>query len=658
MPNQITVFKKGKWGKDDSWLMGGKGANLAELQKLDGFEVPPFVNLTTQAFHEFLAADDKSEFIKTLTLNTLAEFNSAGMFIGGDILVSVRSGAPVSMPGMMDTILNVGLSLETQEAWEAKFGAHWFWDSYSRLLIQLCEAFGLSDVPKHDAYKGFRNAQIVTGILKRGDIDVDQFTSPAVSLSIAIRAVFDSWMTDRAIYYRKINGISDDLGTACNVQRMVFGNLNDTSGTGVLFTRDPSSGDNAVTGEFLVQAQGEDVVDGSTTPLPLKELEASTIPDHISDQLLELSDQLETHYKDMQDVEFTIEDGKLWILQTRTAKRTSEAAFRIALEMIDEDIITTSEAIERINVDDWYNSRKVEFLNTVEADFKGQAAGSGIAFGRAVFTSKEAEEATDPVILVRPETTPDDIAGMFKSQGVITYEGGMTSHAAVVARGMNIPCIVGVGGTGILGEGDLVAMDSSTGEIWVNREMEISDQGGSIYADKLIALIQSEKNIFARRNKYAPFTLLSVASMTDQDFLEMISQVEKSGAWYEGIILDTSEVLPFRDTGDGLVRLAKLTVLSAIAKKMGHRQKAIEKIFHTGKVTHTVGTCQTVQKISELKWSGQGHMYKINVKDWKNFLGPLYDNVVQMLIDNPPVDQIIDLIPNEAGLIENIFGRT
>lgn len=653
----IPIFGKNEYGTDHVALMGGKGAALADLHNLD-IAVPPFVNLTTDAYREFLEAGDKYVFCKKLAIATVDMFNVEGMKIGKEILVSVRSGSPVSMPGMMDTILNVGLSLDTQEIWEEKFGARWFWDSYSRLLLQLCDAQGMKDLPKHEASNGFRTVKKIYPRLREAGIDSETFVSVTGALTIAIHAVFKSWLGDRAIAYREINDIDESLGTACSIQRMVFGNLNDMSGTGVMFSRDPASGINLVTGEFLIKAQGEDVVDGSTTPEPLDKLKDTELGQEISSQLLKIAEKLELYYDDMQDVEFTIEDGKLWILQTRSGKRTSEAAFKIVVDMVDEELITESEAVERITLDDWHNVIGGRIISAPDTIHKGLAAGSGIAQGRAVFTSEDAEAATDDVILVRPETTPNDIKGMYAAKGILTFEGGITSHAAVVARGMNTPCIVGaINLNGKINEGDIVTLDSSTGKVWINEEILLGETGMSDDANIVMYWAQKQESVMCRRARYLPFTILPILWMTDEEFEAMIEEVVLTGKWLEGLILDMEPSFSFpTDDNSGLSELANLALPGYGTGKLNERSDRILKLFKVGIKTVTMTDIETVNSPAELE-KLTGKVVRIGRETWKEFLGTWYEGVLDALKENGTSNFVIDFAVTEDEIIEKIFGE-
>ncbi len=660
----IPVFGPTDFDKSHISLMGGKGAHLAELHNL-GLSVPPFVNLTTKAYSEWSVQSD-DDYVEYLANQVIMEFQDRGCYIGEDTLVSVRSGAPVSMPGMMDTILNVGLNLDTQEKWEKKFGAEWFWDSYSRLLLQLAGVLGLENLPSHDAQKGFRVAQKVTQALTKELHDIDELTTPQGAMTAAIEGVFKSWQSDRAKIYREIHGIDGALGTACSIQMMVFGNINKQSGTGVMFTRCPSSGVNLVAGEFLIQAQGEDVVDGSITPMPLNEVGDTTLGGDVLEALIDVAEVLEEHFSEVQDIEFTVEDDKLWVLQTRTAKRTSAAAFRIATEMVDEGTITIEEAINRIEIDDWHNVHGRTIVDPPEPYCEGLAAGSGIAQGRAVFTSQEAVDAVDPVILVRPETTPDDIAGMFAAEGIVTFEGGMTSHAAVVARGMNTPCVVGAKGMyGSTDAGDIITIDSAKGHIWINADLEITDGDGDYWADKLVRWAQEKSQSLARRNTYTAHTILKVSAMDDLDFETMISSVENEGGWLDRIVLDVSATPGFNIDADLLGELAKLSLPYTLHNKMHYRRAEIDRLAALGFPTPNADGLKIMASPATLiVWLDAiqddpiEQLVTLNSLHWKKFLGETFDTVMENLKRRDKRNNVLDFCPTETELIKTIFGGT
>ena len=485
--------------------MAEKGANLNEMTNI-GIPVPSGFTITTEVCNNYLRNVGKwPEGLKEEVEENLKKLEEKmGKKFGDEndpLLVSVRSGAKISMPGMMDTVLNLGLNDTTIKGLIAKTGNERFaWDAYRRFV----QMFG--DVVlgvEHDKFeevlhtkkeeKGVHydnelSAEDMKEVAQQFKEVINQNVEggfpeePVKQLEMAINAVFDSWNIPRAISYRKIHNIPEDLGTAVNVQSMVFGNMGDTSGTGVAFTRNPSTGENKFYGEFLINAQGEDVVAGIRTPESIEKLEQH-MPE-IYEQLVGIYKKLETHYKDMQDIEFTIEEGTLYMLQTRTGKRTAKAAVRIAAEMVEEGLIDKKTAIKRLDPEliDQLLHPSIKPNHGMPVIGKGLPASPGAASGKAVFTSEEAKEkgeAGEKVILVRKETSPDDIEGMHAAQGILTATGGMTSHAAVVARGMNKCCIAGCtdiivnpkdkkfvtkGGEEIH-EGDIITLNGNTGEV-------------------------------------------------------------------------------------------------------------------------------------------------------------------------------------------------
>jgi pyruvate,orthophosphate dikinase len=486
-------------------VLGGKGAGLAEMTNA-GLPVPPGFTIQTEACREYMRGGLSPDVDKQMdeALSKLEALQGQKLGTGENpLLVSVRSGAKFSMPGMMDTILNLGLNDKSVEALakrsnNPRFAA----DSYRRLI----QMFGnvVLDIEKSafdevfDAKKKQKKTKLDTDLNAKDLQDViieykkvvkkhakrDFPQDPREQLVMARDAVFRSWQNDRAKHYRRINNIDDMLGTAVNVQAMVYGNLGDTSGTGVGFTRNPATGTSEFYGEFLMNAQGEDVVSGVRTPVPILELH-KIMPD-VYDQLRDITSRLEKHYKDMQDFEFTIQDGKLYMLQTRNGKRTGLAAVRVAIQMVDEGLITKEEAIFRVEPNQLYDflvprldekSTKVEVLAT------GLPASPGAAVGQIVFTADAAVEMAGhgknvPVILVRAETTPEDIHGMEVAKGILTSRGGMTSHAAVVTRGMGKCCVAGAGDIDVnekaremrvkgqtFKEGDWISLDGTTGRV-------------------------------------------------------------------------------------------------------------------------------------------------------------------------------------------------
>ncbi|MGI9950795.1 pyruvate, phosphate dikinase [Moorellaceae bacterium AZ2] len=498
----IYLFSEGR--ADMKQLLGGKGANLAEMTNI-GLPVPPGITITCEACNEYIRLGRQfpaglEEELKA-RLKELEALNGKKLGDPKDpLLVSVRSGAPVSMPGMMDTILNLGLNDESVKGLAANTNDERFaLDCYRRFIQMFGDVvLGVSHekfeaiLEKHKERLGVKFDNELTPAalreiiaeykdLVKKEVGRDFPQDPQEQLRMAIRAVFDSWDNPRAIVYRKINKIPDDLGTAVNIQTMVFGNMGPTSGTGVAFTRNPSTGEKGIYGEYLINAQGEDVVAGIRTPKPIAELKEE-MPETYR-QFEEICVLLEKHYRDMQDIEFTIERGKLYILQTRVGKRTAAAAVKIAVDMVEEGLISKEEAILRVDPDQVVQllHRRVDPKAKVQVIAKGLPASPGAASGKVVFDADEAEKKGlegEKVILVRNETTPDDIHGIVQAQGVLTARGGMTSHAAVVARGMGKPAVVGCGeikidadgkrffvGSLEVKEGDIISIDGATGNV-------------------------------------------------------------------------------------------------------------------------------------------------------------------------------------------------
>jgi pyruvate,orthophosphate dikinase len=481
MTRYVYDFDEPSTGGRD--ILGGKGVGLAEMTQL-GIPVPGGFTITTDACRAFMASGGEVEGLEDEVTEHLARLEEQTGKRFGDaddpLLVSVRSGAAISMPGMMDTILNVGLNDESVEGLARSTGNEEFARDCYRRLIQM---FGetVDGVP-HERFSVDDSVEQAREIYERET--GHGFPQDArEQLRRAITAVFDSWNSSRAQVYRRMYAIPDDLGTAVNVVQMVFGNKGDDSATGVCFTRDPSTGEQGVYGEYLVNAQGEDVVAGTRTPQPLAELR-ERMPEAY-DQLLETMGALERHYRDMQDIEFTVEAGRLYLLQTRTAKRTAAAAIKAAVDMTAEGLIEREEAVARIDptqLDQLLHPRldpDAEF----EVAAQGLNASPGAACGKIVLDADSAEErgkAGESVILVRWETTPDDIHGLIQAKGVLTAHGGMTSHAAVVARGMGKPCVAGCEGLDIdtgarsvriggheLSEGEVITIDGGTGRVIV-----------------------------------------------------------------------------------------------------------------------------------------------------------------------------------------------
>jgi pyruvate,orthophosphate dikinase len=486
-------------------ILGGKGANLAEMMNL-GIPVPPGFTISTEVCASYYEmgqryTDEVTEAVRE-NLDRLETLMGKKLGDADDpLLVSVRSGAAVSMPGMMDTILNLGMNDRAVYGLAEKTGNPRFaWDAYRRFIQMYGDV--VMGVP-HEAFeqtlkglKAAKKAESDTG-LTAGDLEklVDEYKKivkkfakkdfpqePDEQLWGAINAVFGSWMNERAIKYRELNEIRGLKGTAVNVQSMVFGNFGDDSGTGVCFSRDPSTGENKFYGEYLMNAQGEDVVAGIRTPQKLSQLEKNN--PEVYGQLVDIKNKLESHFRDMQDMEFTIQQGKLFLLQTRNGKRAGAAAVKCALDMVDEGLIDKETAIMRVgpeHIDQLLHPMiDAKALKSARPLTKGLNASPGAASGRIVFTAREAEEwhkKGEKVLLVRQDTSPEDIGGMVVSQGILTSTGGMTSHAAVVARGMGTPCVAGAKGVSVLGkkvkigdtmfkEGDWITIDGSSGCVY------------------------------------------------------------------------------------------------------------------------------------------------------------------------------------------------
>lgn len=485
-------------------LLGGKGANLAEMASL-GIDVPPGFTITTEACIYFFS--NENTFPPKLLDEVLSQLGDLEKTIGrkfGDsadpLLVSVRSGARVSMPGMMDTVLNLGLNDITVQGLAKSTKNEWFaLDSYRRFISMFGNVVLKIPGDRFESIlekkKSKRSIEFDTDftiqelkvLIKKFKALVVRMTQeefpddPIEQLRMAVEAVFNSWNTDRAVTYRKLQGISDDWGTAVTVQSMVFGNMGDTSATGVAFTRNPATGEKKFYGEYMINAQGEDVVAGIRTPNSIDQLEAD-MPE-VYESLVKVYQKLENHYKDMQDLEFTIENQRLYLLQTRSGKRTVASAIKVAIDMVNEGLISKREALMRIPADhlDQIFHPMIDPNAKIKLLGKGLGASPGAATGKIVFTPERAQELAEKkekVILVRMETSPEDIHGMSVAQGILTAKGGMTSHAAVVARAMGKPCVSGVGelsvnvkrkkctlGGAQLKELDLVTLDGSTGRV-------------------------------------------------------------------------------------------------------------------------------------------------------------------------------------------------
>ena len=503
----LYLFTEGN--KDMREILGGKGANLAEMTNA-GMPVPQGFTISTEACTQYY--NDGRQINDEIMAQIYEYIGKMEDIVGkkfGDVsnplLVSVRSGSRASMPGMMDTILNLGLNDESVEGLAKLTGNPRFaYDSYRRFVQMFSDV--VMEMSKSDFEKIIDEMKEAKGVTQDVDLDAEDLkalvikfkslyqekmgrdfpSDPREQLIEAVKAVFRSWDNPRANVYRRMNEIPYDWGTAVNVQAMAFGNSGDTSGTGVAFTRDPSTGEKVLMGEYLINAQGEDVVAGIRTPFPISHLKEQ-MPD-VYDQFVEIANRLEAHYRDMQDMEFTIEYGKLYMLQTRNGKRTAQAALKIAVDLVDEGMITEEEAVLRVEPNQLDSLLHPQFdkdkLAAAAPIGKGLPASPGAACGQVVFTAEEAKEAVESgrmpkVILVRLETSPEDIEGMVAAQGILTVRGGMTSHAAVVARGMGTCCVSGCGEIAVdydkkcftlagktYNEGDWISLNGSTGNIY------------------------------------------------------------------------------------------------------------------------------------------------------------------------------------------------
>ena len=542
MAKWVYLFKEGN--ADMRNLLGGKGANLAEMTGL-GLPIPQGFTVTTEACTDYYNSGKKiSEEIQGQIFDALAELEKMQGKKFGDnedpLLVSVRSGARASMPGMMDTILNLGLNDVAVEGFAKKTGNPRFaYDSYRRFIqmfsdvvMEMSKSFfeGILDEIKEAKgakYDTDLTAEDLKEVIARYKAIYkekmgEEFPQdPKVQLMEAVKAVFRSWDNPRAIVYRRMNDIPGDWGTAVNVQAMVFGNMGETSGTGVAFTRNPSTGAKGIYGEYLINAQGEDVVAGIRTPQPISKLEED-LPECYK-QFMEIAHKLENHYRDMQDMEFTIQEGKLYFLQTRNGKRTAPAALQIACDLVDEGMITPEEAVLRIEAKSLdqllHPTFDADALKAGEVIGSALPASPGAAAGKVYFTADDAKaagERGERVILVRLETSPEDIEGMHAAEGILTVRGGMTSHAAVVARGMGTCCVSGCGDIKIdeeakyfeLGghtyhEGDYISLDGTTGKIYNGDIKTVEASIGGNFG-RIMAWADEYRTLMVRTNADTP----------------------------------------------------------------------------------------------------------------------------------------------------------
>lgn len=551
MSKWVYTFGNGKAEGDASMrnLLGGKGANLAEMNKV-GLPVPPGFTVTTEVCTYYYNNNktypaDLKEQVKEAVAGVEKIMGKKFADANNPLLFSVRSGARVSMPGMMDTVLNLGLNDETVKALAKASGSERFaYDSYRRFLQMFSDVVLGADLDLYE--EALENMKKSKGYTSDTDLTADDLKAlvaqykeigqrigkvvpqdPWDQLWAGIGAVFGSWMVDRAITYRKLNNIPGDWGTAVNVQTMVFGNAGDDCATGVCFSRDPATGENVYYGEYLVNAQGEDVVAGIRTPQPMGSKGDGTSLEekwpHLYKELVDVRNNLEAHYKDMQDMEFTIEHGKLWMLQCRNGKRTAQAAVRMAVEMVEEGLLNKEEAIMRVGADqlDQLLHPMLDPKAKKNVIATGLPASPGAAVGRAVFCAEDAEAWAakgEKVILIRNETSPEDIGGMHASQGVITARGGMTSHAAVVARGMGTPCVSGshdivisykdktmtTKSGVVIKEGDWVSLDGGKGQIIEGQVPTVKADTNSGNFGKLMSWVDEIRTMEVRANAETP----------------------------------------------------------------------------------------------------------------------------------------------------------
>jgi pyruvate, orthophosphate dikinase len=606
--NDVYVYDFADGNKDMADLLGGKGANLAEMTNL-GLPVPPGFTITTEACRAYLATGREPDGLAEQIDAHLAALEEARGKRLGDaadpLLVSVRSGARFSMPGMMETVLNVGLNDESVAGLAAQAGGdeRFAWDSYRRLI----QMFGktVCEVPGEEFEHALDEAKHARGTENDLDLDaadlralVDRYKTifakhtghefpqdAREQMDLAIRAVFESWNADRAVLYRRQERIAADLGTAVNVVAMVFGNLGPDSGTGVAFTRDPASGTQGIYGDYLANAQGEDVVAGIRNTIPLQELER--LDKRSYDELLGIMTTLEGHYRDLCDIEFTIERGKLWMLQTRVGKRTAAAAFIIASQLVDEGLVDLDEAVRRVSGAQLAQLMfpRFDLSGDPKPLAKGVGASPGAAVGKAVFDADRAVELAkegEAVILVRRETNPDDLPGMIAAQGILTSRGGKTSHAAVVARGMGKTCVCGADALDVdtrgkkftvddqrIAEGDVISIDGTTGRVYVG-EVPVRPSAVVRYFEGELdsnedALVSAVHRIMSHADG-ARRLLVRTNADTGQD----AARARRFGA--EGIGLCRTEHMFLGDRRELVERLI-------LARTDGQRQEALDALL-------------------------------------------------------------------------------
>jgi pyruvate,orthophosphate dikinase len=604
---RVYLFQEGDASMRD--LLGGKGANLAEMAKI-GLPVPPGFTITTAVCNGYYAEGGRmpaglDEEVRAAVATIESDIGKKLGDPSDPLLVSVRSGAKFSMPGMMDTILNLGLNEASLAGLARQSGnARFAYDAYRRFIAMFSDV--VLGVHKEKFERLLTEAKQTKGVALDTDLDEADLkelctkflalvesetgaafpTDPWAQLTMAVEAVFRSWNNDRAIVYRRTERIPDDIGTAVNVQAMVFGNLGDDCGTGVAFTRDPSTGENSLYGEYLMNAQGEDVVAGTRTPVPISELQSQN--PGVYDEFVAIGKRLESHYNDMMDLEFTIERGRLFMLQCRVGKRTGPAAVRMAVEMVEEGLIGKETAVQRINAShlDQLLHPRIDPVYVEDRHIQpvanGLAASPGAAVGIAVFDADTAEKlgsAGKKVVLVREETNPDDVHGMLAAQGILTARGGKTSHAAVVARGFGIPCVAGCEGIEVdlrerclhagpvtVREFDWITVDGSTGDVY-NVELALIPADVSGHFATLMSWCDEFRTLKVRANADNP---------------RDARQAVEFGA--EGIGLCRTEHMFFEPDRLPIVRemiLSKVPAMreAALAKLLGVQQRDFEQIF-------------------------------------------------------------------------------
>lgn len=596
MAKYVYTFNEGK--KEMKNLLGGKGANLAEMTNI-GMPVPNGFTITTEACTKYYE-DGKtiSHEIEEEIFSKLEELeNKTGKKIGdmnNPLLVSVRSGARASMPGMMDTVLNLGLNDKVAEGFaNATNNKRFAYDSYRRFIQMFADV--VKGYPKSSFERYFDKIKEEKGVKNDLELTADDMVEvtmkfkenykelageefpqdPKVQLLEAVKAVFRSWMNERAIVYRRLNDIPSDWGTAVNVQEMVYGNRGNDCGTGVAFTRNPATGEKKLYGEYLINAQGEDVVAGIRTPEPISKLE-SDMPE-VYNQFVKIANMLENHYKDMQDMEFTIENGKLFMLQTRNGKRTAQAALKIAVDLVSEGMITKEEALLKVEPKQLdqllHKTFDSEALKNGKVIAKGLAASPGAATGRIYFTAKDVvnakENGVKDTLLVRLETSPEDIEGMNSANGILTVRGGMTSHAAVVARGMGRCCVCGCGEL-IINE-DNKTITTKDGTVYKEGDyMSLDGSTGNVYGEEIKTVEPEISGDFETFMNWAD-AVRKLKVRTNADTPRDAKQARKFGA--EGIGLCRTEHMFFEE--DRIFNFRKMIA----AETVSQREEALEKIL-------------------------------------------------------------------------------